>query len=336
MKRKSSFGGFWAFFLLFILFGGGSWIMPVVFGCAMVFFLVKGIKAATDSSSSSSSSTGYQYGHATRTRNRRTRSDRELAEINSYLKRYFSNKRLLEMNDNIDLVLRGASYSGTSSLDVYRNGRRINSLDGFSRNYEDLYETMMDTLSSMAKKDAASHPGTIVDAEVVTPQEKAEPAEQPQPKQPEEEKVHGARYFIDAINSLNNDIPDEEISNGLYQSSQLLTEISKYEEKFPDSKNKLEKLYTYYLPILIRILQQYSNLQYAKSDPSYEETQSNLKRTLKLVNDAMSKIISGLTDNDFINLSADMSTLEAVLKKDGLTGSDPLSMPSGSSKEEGK
>ena len=33
----------------------------------------------------------------------------------------------------------------------------------------------------------------------------------------------------------------------------------------------------------------------------------------------MKTIISSLTDQDFINLSADISTLEAVLQKDGLT-----------------
>ena len=87
----------------------------------------------------------------------------------------------------------------------------------------------------------------------------------------------------------------------------------------------MDKLYAHYLPILTRILKQYSLLQIAKTDPSYETTVADLKKTINLINQAMQTIISGMTDNDFINLSADMSTLEAVLQKDGLTGDSDIS-----------
>ena len=332
MNRRAGFGGFWIVFILMMLIGSGSFL-PLLFTAAVVYLVVTAIKSANKDGQSTNTGTGYRYGHATRTRTA-TRSDQELSDINTYLKRYFSNKRMMELNDNIDLVLHGAGYTDMSSLDVYRNGRKLTTMDGFRKHYENLYDSVMDTLSAMAKKDSYSNRATVVDAEIVRPGDTVQEEEKKEApvKQPEQNTVHGAQYFIDTINSLNNDIPDEEISNGLYQSSQLLSQIQKYEQKFPDSKNKLDKLYTYYLPILVRILEQYSNLQYVRSDPSYDETQSNLRRTLKLVNDAMTKIISGLTDNDFINLSADMSTLEAVLKKDGLTGSDPLSQ-SGSSQE---
>ena len=49
-----------------------------------------------------------------------------------------------------------------------------------------------------------------------------------------------------------------------------------------------------------------------------------LKKTIGLINEAMKTIISGMTDRDFINLSADMSTLEAVLQKDGLAQQRPF------------
>ena len=79
---------------------------------------------------------------------------------------------------------------------------------------------------------------------------------------------------------MNNDIPDEEISNGLYETASLLKQVQTLESKFPNSKDKLKKLYEYYLPILINILNQYRNLQYAKTDPSYEDTKNKLIRTI--------------------------------------------------------
>ena len=48
-------------------------------------------------------------------------------------------------------------------------------------------------------------------------------------------------YFIEEITSLNNDIPDEEISNGLYETA-LLKQVQTLESKFPNSKDKLKKL----------------------------------------------------------------------------------------------
>ena len=69
----------------------------------------------------------------------------------------------------------------------------------------------------------------------------------------------------------------------------------------------------------LNILKQYDALQTAQTDPNYKETKEKLGKTVVLINDAMKNMIASYTDQDFINLSADMATLNAVLKKDGLT-----------------
>ena len=125
---------------------------------------------------------------------------------------------------------------------------------------------------------------------------------------------------MEGINSLNNDIPDEEISNGLFETSALLKQIDMLETKFPESSKKMQKMYDYYLPYLTRILQQYTNLQTVKSDANYERNVEQLKGTIKSINEALNTIIPSMSDSDFTNLSADMATLEALLRKDGLTG----------------
>ena len=205
--------------------------------------------------------------------------------------------------------LREDKYASLSSLDVYRNNTYICSLNDYQRRYPESYSAIINDLYSIQANSPLQ--AEVFDAEVV---------ENPQPKKEETvKKEKNAQYFIEEITSLNNDIPDEEISNGLYETTSLLKQVQTLESKFPNSKDKLKKLYEYYLPILINILNQYRNLQYAKTDPSYEETKNKLIRTIHLINDAMAKIISSMTDEDFINLSADISTLEAVLKKDGFT-----------------
>lgn len=242
------------------------------------------------------------------TANSQSRAD--LARINVYLRKYFSSNSQLDMPNNIDLVLRENVYKSLYSLDAYRDGVRIGTLAEFRKRYGDIYDQMFDTLLSMAINDRTVPKGEVIDAEIID--------EKKRETSSGEEKR--AMYFVRVINDLNDDIPDEEISNGLYESCALLRQMQAMEEKFPDSKAKVDKLYQYYLPIQVRILNQYAKLQNVKSDPNYDATVENLKKTIGLVNQAMEQLISDMSDSDFINLTADMSTLEAVLQKDGLAG----------------
>jgi len=313
MRYRRSGGNFWIFFLLFIFFASDG-VLPLLFiTAALAFFMMKAVSAGKEKEEQS-----YTYSHARPARSE-SHTSSELAQVYEYLRRHFTKKRILDMPNNIDLVLRTKSYKTLSNLDVYRNGRRVGTLSEFRRRYSDMYDQILDTLVSMAAANTAVQ--EVVDAEVVHQKEEVKPVEEVK----KEDQKPGADYYIQVINDLNDDIPDDEISTSLYETTALLKQIQYFEEKFPDSHNKLDKLYTHYLPILTRILKQYTLLQVAKTDPSYESTYTDLKKTINLINQAMQTIISSMTDNDFINLSADMSTLEAVLQKDGLTGDSDIS-----------
>jgi nicotinate (nicotinamide) nucleotide adenylyltransferase len=193
-------------------------------------------------------------------------------------------------------------------------------LDDFGKRYPDSYDEILSELVRLSESQNMND--DVFEAEVtpvVTEVKKEDRKQEKQEVKTETAPRKTAQKYMEEISRLNDDIPDENISNGLYETCALLKQIQTLEERFPNSRNKLDKLYEYYLPILIRILKQYDNLQAAQTDPSYEETKAKLNRTLTLINDAMKTIISSMTDADFINLSADISTLEAVLQKDGLT-----------------
>ena len=226
----------------------------------------------------------------------------QMAKINVYLRSWFKSRKSLPLGSNFDLRIHGQRYASLASLDVYRDNQLICSLNDFGRRYPDSYDEILNELVKISENGKAED---IIDVEATETKK--------------EEVKKGAQAFMDEIASLNNNIPDEGITNGLHETYALLKQIQNLETRFPKSKDKLNKLYEYYLPILVRILRQYDNLQAAQTDPAYLETKEKLNRTIKLINDAMKTIISSLTDQDFINLSADISTLEAVLQKDGLT-----------------
>lgn len=241
MRYRRSGGNFWIFFLLFIFFASDG-VLPLVFiTAALAFFMMKAVGAGKEKEEQS-----YTYSHARPARSE-SHTSSELAQVYEYLRRHFTKKRILDMPNNIDLVLRTKSYKTLSNLDVYRNGRRVGTLSEFRRRYSDMYDQILDTLVSMAAANTAVQ--EVVDAEVVHQKEEVKPVEEVK----KEDQKPGADYYIQVINDLNDDIPDDEISTSLYETTALLKQIQYFEEKFPDSHNKLDKLYTHYLPILVRI-----------------------------------------------------------------------------------
>lgn len=318
MRRGNN--SWWIWLILFIILGGGIGALLPLF---LIIAVVIAIAMASVSSYKKQDSFTQNFSDFTTYKRNGSyqRSESEsskLAKINMYLRKYFRTRNSVTVIDNIELRLREEKFASLASLDVYRNNSLICSFNDYQRRYPESYSAIIEDLLRLSNN--APIQDEVFDAEVVE-----NPQQQEQPKQNTTKQTKNSQYYIDEINGLNNDIPDEEISNGLYETCSLLKQIQTLEEKFPNSKDKLKKLYEYYLPILTKILKQYRNLQYAKTDPSYEETKNKLTRTIHLINDAMSKIISSMTDEDFINLSADISTLEAVLKKDGLTEEGTMS-----------
>ena len=318
MNNRGNGNSFFWLFVLLIIFGGGT-VVPLLFVLGIVLAIT--FAAVNSNKRQESISSGYSrpaYGSAVANRGRYSAS--QMAKINVYLRNWFRTRKSLPVGTSVSLRVHGERYASLASLDVYRNGTYISSLSEFGRRYPESYDEILKELVRLAENRAEPeviYEGEYVEAEPVRPKEQ-KPKEQKKPEQPQAPKK-SAQYFIDTINSLNNSIPDEDISNGLFETCALLKQIQQLEQRFPASKGKLDKLYEYYLPILTRILSQYDNLQAAKTDPSYEETRIKLNRTIKLINDAMKTIISNMTDQDFMNLAADISTLEAVLQKDGLT-----------------
>lgn len=326
MNSRNNNNWIWILFLfVFIGFPLADAIWPLLLIVAVVLVVTF---AAVSISKKQDTQNGYQQSY-TRTRNYyRTSSKKynasDIARINVYLRHYFQTGRILPVTSDFSLQVNGKRYASLASLDVYHGNQRVGSFTSFQRDYPQDYEEIMDQLLTFAKEPDRDN---VFDAEVVdtTDQKKEEPEKEEKKKDPVT-----AQDYIDIINSLNNDIPDKEISDGLFETCALIKQIQSLEKKFPDSKPKLKKLYEYYLPILVKILQQYVNLQSATSDASYGKTKQQLTRTIKLINEAMKKIISSMTDEDFINLAADISTLEAVLQKDGLTDDGTMSSKSDS------
>ncbi len=236
----------------------------------------------------------------------RTHSDAEVDLVNAYLKSYFSKgKKNLQMRNGIMLVVRGIRYRSLDDLDVYKDHVRIGSLLDYRMKYGASYNRVFDDLLDLANNRYKD----VVDVEIV----EKKTVEQEEVV----EKVNINDQYIMKINELNIEIPDKDISNMLYETTALLRQLDLYQTKFKKDMSSYSKLYEYYLPMIVKILEQYVVLQVAKHDPNYQKTVQNVNDTIGSLNGAIRDLIADTTDQDFMNLSADITTLDTLLKKDG-------------------
>ncbi len=238
-------------------------------------------------------------------RNRNTSNVRNSrnAAIDKVLAKYFERNVSLVLFDDVSISTQNGTYTTVDNLYVNYKDEKICKLSELKAYYPGSYERVIAALSELAKQG-----GKVVE-------------EKKDAKKKEEKKTpfSAAERFIDQINSLNQGIVNEEVTNGLYQTCDLLKHIDIVDREDGEVDPKLNKLYEYYLPILVGILEDYKRLSGSSADDSeFKKTETQLVKTVKLINEALKTIYSSLHESDYMNLNADINTLQSLLKQDGL------------------
>ena len=299
MRRR---GGFSIFTLLFMFY-----LLDFVFGAAEAFFplLVMGIifysfyKLFT---TIFNTATGFNNNRTTYKTNNRTTKSSKNAAIDKVLAKYYQKNVALILFDDVSISTQNGTYTTVDNLYVNYKNEKVCKLSELKSYYPGAYDKIINALAELAKKG-----GKVVEEkkeeEKKTTKKAATPAEQ----------------FIDNINNMNQGINNEEITNGLYQTCDLLKQIDVVDREDGKVDPKLNKLYEYYLPILEGILKDYKRLSDspAKTD-EFKKTETQLIKTIKLINEALKTIYGSLHESDYMNLNADINTLQSLLKQDGL------------------
>ena len=235
-----------------------------------------------------------------------TMKNGDLNKIDKKLANYFKHNISLPVVDDISLTTQSGKFTTADQLYLTYKDEKICKLGEFNSQYGDVYKKIMDLLLVFSTKDE-----DFLKAEVKV--------EEPKKKN----KLSSGEKYIERINELNNSIPQEEITNGLYQTCDLLKQLN-YLTENKDDNPKLTKLYDYYLPILVSALEKYKTLQDSKViNDDFKQTEAGLIKTIVLINEALKTIIGSMQEDDYMNINADVSTLQSLLKKDGY-GSDPF------------
>ncbi len=150
-------------------------------------------------------------------------------------------------------------------------------------------------------------------------EKKARLAQDPNAAAVEEMKQQGSEY-LRQIRKANDNLAEEAISNKLESLERICEKIFSYVERHPSKLPQIRKMMCYYLPMTLKLVETYEQLDKHPSSPSVEDSKAEIHSALDNILLAFQNLFERLLENDLMNLSADISVLETMLAQEGLTG----------------
>ena len=127
--------------------------------------------------------------------------------------------------------------------------------------------------------------------------------------------------YVKKLRACNDAIPGEEISAKISHMEMVVDKIFDRVEKDPSLVDDLGKLMEYYLPMTIKLLEAYEQMdkQPVKGE-NIESSKKEIEATLDTLNTAFEKLLDSLFQATAWDVSSDISVLNTMLAKEGLKG----------------
>ncbi|MBE5949393.1 MAG: hypothetical protein E7261_10255 [Lachnospiraceae bacterium] len=128
--------------------------------------------------------------------------------------------------------------------------------------------------------------------------------------------------YIQKIRQINDELPDEEISSKLDTLETTIDKIFQHIDEHPEQLPELDKFIQYYMPTTLKLITVYRDFDI---QPIQGENINTAKKeilgTLDTINHAFIKLFDSLFQATAWDVSADISVLETMLAREGLTKS---------------
>ena len=131
------------------------------------------------------------------------------------------------------------------------------------------------------------------------------------------------REYIDQIRAANDAIPGQEISEKLDKLENVTAKVFWYVEQHPEKLSDIQNFMSYYLPTTLKLVNAYREFgEKAERSQEIQYAQSEILHILDTINLAFANLLNSLYEEDILDITTDISTLEKVLAQDGLTGTE--------------
>lgn len=173
------------------------------------------------------------------------------------------------------------------------------------------------------------------------PIEPEKPKEEPK-KQPEkEEKSHTGnpevdkiidegREYLKKLRAADDAIPDEALSEDITRMERASADIFRFIADHPEKAPQIRKFMNYYLPTTLKLLNSYQRLsQQSVKGENITSTLFNIAGMMHTVADAFEKQLDALFSEEAMDISADITVFETLLKQEGFVDEDKEEKPAG-------
>lgn len=165
----------------------------------------------------------------------------------------------------------------------------------------------------------------FVPVEPVKVEEKPRPAAEEQSEKksktgiPEVDKIiDDGNVYIKKLRAANDAIPDEALSDDIDRMERASADIFRFIADHPEKASQIRKFMNYYLPTTLKLLNSYQRLsaQSVKGE-NITSTMFNIAGMMHTVADAFEKQLDSLFTDEAMDVSADISVFETLLKQEG-------------------
>ena len=154
--------------------------------------------------------------------------------------------------------------------------------------------------------------------EAAQKQREAEAANAPDPRI--REVLDRGGQFLNQLRKCNDDIPGEEVSAKIYHMELILGRIFARAKEHPEVIPDLKKLMDYYLPMTVKLLNAYADMDAQPvQGANIENSKREIEGTLDTLNRAFEKLLDELFQETALDVSSDITVLQTLLAQEGLT-----------------
>ena len=131
-------------------------------------------------------------------------------------------------------------------------------------------------------------------------------------------KIRKAKNQINDLYVIMNKLEDKELVDDVSEIRSTSLKIVEAAEKNPAKADKLDTFFRYYLPVTIKILNQYDEIEDNRLDSEESNNMmEHTKSTIKKIKSAFKKTLTSLYESEIIDTEAEMKVFEKMLDSEG-------------------
>lgn len=129
--------------------------------------------------------------------------------------------------------------------------------------------------------------------------------------------------YLKQIREINDALPGEVISEKLDKLEKITARIFESVRNHPEKLPDIRRFMRYYMPTTLKLVKSYKEFETQPvQGQNITSAKQEIEKALDTINAAFANLLDTLFADDAIDISSDISTLETMLKQEGLTGSD--------------